>query len=732
MPFALTDEARAGCTGLAAALGVSRNAVLLAAWVLVVARRTARDRLIVGIPTVGRATSAAMRVIGGATGLGPVACEVPAEATVSDFVRRTARSLRESLRYGSVPFEDLVTALSAGGDLSRNPLAQIAFGAHSELVPESLPATGATFDIRIGHTGGTAYDAMLHVLRWDPEPGLAVEYATSVLTAADAMALAASFDRALAEMAAAPDGPLTGVSTVTPAQQRLLDDRADGPDGDFGHGLWQLIEASADRAPDAVALRDGDGRTLTYRQLLAAAAVQSAALAAAGVGEGDRVAVAVPRCAQEIVSLLAVLRLGAAYVGIGADAPPAVTAQIMDRAGVRVLLGLAGRLPDPAATRGRTVLEAVDPYDPGTGPVPPAAPADPDRVAYLAFTSGTTGVPKGAMIPCRAVVRLAHRPAFLLPGAAARFLRLAPLAFDASTLEIFAPLLAGGTLEVFTGRHVVASALARFVRDREITGLWLSAGLFRLVADFRPDAFRRVVQLITGGDVVPPAQVAEVLRACPGLRVSNGYGPTENTTFTTVHHVDDPAEVPTGALPIGRPVAGTGVRVLDPAGRPVPPGGIGELFTYGTGLALGYAGLPEETDRAFGTFGRPGGPRLYRTGDLVRWDADGSLRFLGRRDRQVKIRGFRVEPDQVAEVLRRHPGVRDAAVPVVPLGNGDHQLLAAVVPVEGSELPSDLRDFAARQLPGHALPGLWAAVPEFPVTPNGKLDVARLTAVADA
>ncbi len=733
IPFTLSDEAREGCVQLAGSLSVSRNAVLLGAWALVVARRTGRERLIMGVPAVGRHTRTAMRVVGGATGLGPVACEVPENGTVADYVRNTAQALRESLRFGRVPFEDLAAELTRGGDRARNPLAQIAFGAPDELVPTTLSAGEVDFRVQVGHTGGTAYDAMLNVLVWDDRPRLELEYATSVLTAQEAADLAASFEQALSELTAAPHGPVAAVTTVTPGQCRRLETLGRGPGADTRDGLWQLIEEVAARTPEAPAVRDGDApqKTLSYRRLVERAAEVSARLAAAGVGEGDRVGLALGRSAEEIVAIAAVLRIGAAYVGLDSDNPASATAAVLDRAQARVVLGDADRLAAlGAAGRGRTLLDVGAAGTHTAASAPPPAPADPDRIAYLAFTSGTTGAPKGAMIRCRGVIRLTHRPHFLRPGATARFLRLAPLAFDASTLEVFAPLLAGGTVEVFTGRHVTASALGRFLRQREVTGLWLTAGVFRLVADFRPDAFRSVLQLLTGGDVVPPAQVARVLRSCPGLRVSNGYGPTENTTFTAVHHVEDPAAAAASALPIGRPIQGTGVVVLDRARRLVPPGGVGELYTYGEGLAAGYAAAAQETERAFGTFGgAAGGRRLYRTGDLVRWDGEGNLRFLGRRDRQIKVRGFRVEPEQVTAVLRKHPEVRDAAVLVVPLGDGDHQLLAAVVGARLG-LADELRSHAADRLPGHAVPGLWAEVDTFPVTANGKLDSDRLRQLA--
>ncbi|MFI5496686.1 non-ribosomal peptide synthetase [Actinoplanes sp. NPDC051859] len=375
---------------------------------------------------------------------------------------------------------------------------------------------------------------------------------------------------------------------------------------------------------------------------------------------------------------------------------------------------------------GRTLLHIGDPWAPvRSHQAPPAAPPDPERVAYLGFTSGSTGEPKAALIPQRGVLRLARDPELLVPGATERFVRLAPLAFDASTLEIFAPLLAGGTIDVFGAGHPTPAALAAFLADRDSTGLWLTAGLFRLVADYQPEAFGGLRQVLTGGDVVPPAQVARVLTSCPGLRVTNGYGPTENTTFTTTHTVADPAAVD-DPLPIGRPVGGTGVVVLDRHGRPVPPGGVGELYTSGAGLALGYAGRPRETAAAF--IARDG-ELFYRTGDLVRWDRAGRLRFLGRSDRQVKIRGFRIELDAVARTLREHPEVRDVAVLAAP-GGADRRLLAALVADDRPGLVEQVRRFAADRLPGYAVPSLWTVVAKLPVTRNGKLDAGLLRDLA--
>ncbi len=734
--FAPSAAARRGCDALVTDAGLTRNAVLLAAWALVVGRRAAVDRLVLGLVAANRPDADALEVIGPCLAVLPLRCALNEADTVAEYLHGFATAIRTALASPSVPFEQIVAGLgAASADHGRNPLVQIAFAAHDELVPAQLSMAGAALTLHEGHCGGSVFDATLYVQSWAEGPRLALEFRTDALRSDEAAELAAEFDWTLGQLAGAQDRPLVEIRTLTEAGRRRLIELGTGPATDHRSGLWQLIEERARRCLDAIAVRDaGPEATLTYRQLLRAVEAQSAALASLGVRPGDCVGLAVSRSAAEIVAILAVIRVGACYTGIAPDLPSAVAEHYLTAAGARFVLGDHDGLAAIATTlANRKATTVGDPWRPTDQEYVEPAGADPDRVAYIAFTSGSTGVPKGTRVPHRAVLRLVDEPSFLRSGACEHFLRLAPLAFDASTLEVFAPLAAGGCVEVYGATDAVSpNAFADFVASRRLTGLWLTAGLFRLVADYRPDAFTGVRQTLTGGDVVPPEHVRKVLRACPGLRISNGYGPTENTTFSTVHHVDDPAEVD-DPLPIGRPIQGTSVAVLDATGRLTPRGGIGELYVHGAGLALGYAGLAEETDASFGHFSPELAARLYRTGDLARWDDMGRLCFVGRRDRQVKVRGVRVELDAVARAICDHPAVEDALVVATTATAGGRQILAGIVaPAAEPGITESVRAFVAQRLPSHSMPVLWAVVDSLPVTANGKVDVAVLEARAIA
>jgi amino acid adenylation domain-containing protein len=469
--------------------------------------------------------------------------------------------------------------------------------------------------------------------------------------------------------------------------------------------------------------------TLTYAELDRRSDAVAWALRDRGVGVDTPVALALPRGPDLIAALLGVLKAGGAYLPIDLSSPSARIATMI--AGARLVLvtdETAAGVPDVEGVPKVELRELTRADSSARAGALPADLAHPQSLAYLSFTSGSTGVPKGVAVPHRAVVRLVSDPTFVTLGPGQRVLQLAPVAFDASTLEIWGALLTGATLVIAPSGPLGLPEIASLLRASGVSVAWLTAGLFHQIIEVDADAVAGIDQLLAGGDVLNPESVRTALTVRGGRPLVNGYGPTENTTFTSCHVMTDPDQV-AATVPIGQPIQHTTVQILDEHLRPTPIGVAGELFTGGDGLARGYRGDAAATARAFVPDPDGNGARLYRTGDLARWRADGVLEFVGRVDDQVKVRGFRVEPGEVEAVLRAFPGVREAAV--LTRGDGaQRRLVGYVVPGDGVDpaevRPSLLREFLAYRLPEYLVPAGFAVLDRFPLNANGKLDRAAL------
>ncbi|MER7270048.1 amino acid adenylation domain-containing protein [Micromonospora carbonacea] len=728
--FHLDPATADAVTDLARRCGVTVPSVVMAGWVLAASRHAGLDDLVLGVPVAGRFEAGMAEIVGLCTRVVPVRCPSGDTLTVREHVRGVAAAVGEAAADADVPFERVVAALDVPTEPARNPLAQLGFAAHHELVPDELTGGGRRWRLHEGHCHGAVFDALLYLQSWSARPRLALEYATSALTAAEAGELVESFRAALTALAADPDAPLGEVGALSPAQRDRLRTLGGGGPHHTTDDVWHRFARHARDAGEKIALVDPQaGLTLTYRDLHDRAVAQAGLLHARGVRAGDGVLLELPRSAAEAVAVLGVLRLGAYYVAVDRDATDEWRAHLVEAVAPRARLGVAASGPHRS---GVAACPLVDLHDraPVLDAGPEAAPARPDRTAYTSFTSGSTGVPKGVVVPHRAVLRLADDPGLFVDRPGMRMLRLSPLAFDASTLELLVPLANGDTVVVFPAGEPTPDALTGFLRAEAVSHAWLTSGVFHLVADHRPDAFAGLRQLLTGGGVVSPAHVRRVLAACPGLRLTNGYGPTENTTFTTTYSVDH-AEATPDPLPIGGPVRGTDLHVVGPGGRLVPPGAVGELWAAGTGLADGYLDDPARTDASFVRSAELG-TRLYRTGDLVRWGADGQLRFLGRNDRQVKIAGHRVELVDIERRLRARPGVRDAVVFTVGDPATGVRLCAALKPDADGVDVADVRRAVEPELAPYARPQQWHTVAEFPLDRNGKVDLRALAALVAA
>ncbi|MEV5884236.1 non-ribosomal peptide synthase/polyketide synthase [Streptomyces sp. NPDC052020] len=708
---------------LARDAGLTLNTVVQGAWATLLSRHTGRAEVVFGTTVSGRPPelAGAESMTGLFIATLPTRVTVPRRGTLVDWLRRLQREQSEDRRFDHVPLTRLKTYTG---------LPERAALFDSIVVFENYPVDdglAAARGLRLSDLDGietTNYPLSL-VAYPGPELTLRLGYDPELFDAATAERLAEHLTVLLEGAAGDPHRPPARLPLLPPARRdqvvRAWNDTAtDAPVTTTA----ALFAAQARRTPDAVALEAGP-ETLTYRQLDARAAGLAGHLAALGVAPECPVGVLMDRSVPLVVVQLALSRTGGVYVPLDGRAPRERQRRMLAEAGVELLLtDAAGEGTARDLLPGGRVVRADGAF--GASPAPALPEVHPDHVQYLMFTSGSTGTPKGVAVRQRDVAALALDGAF---AGHDRVLLHSPHAFDASTYELWVPLLRGGTAVLAPPGELDAAVVRRAVSERRARHLWLTAGLFRMLAQEDPGCLRGAREVWTGGEAVPGAVVRRVLDACPGLTVVDGYGPTETTTFATrrAFRAGDPLPP---VLPIGRPLDNTRVYVLDDALQPQPPGVPGELYIAGAGLARGYAARPGATAARYlaDPFGPPGG-RMYRTGDIVRWSTDGELHFVGRTDDQIKIRGFRVEPAEIEARLTAHPAVAEAVVSLYEHA-GAKRLAAHLVPAPDAAVPSAaaLRAHLSAALPDYMLPAAFVTVPELPLTANGKVDRRRLPA----
>jgi len=498
------------------------------------------------------------------------------------------------------------------------------------------------------------------------------------------------------------------------------------PAADQRFAVHQIFERQAEANPEAIALVT-ENQTLTYRQLNERANQLAHYLRDRGVTRETLVGVCMRRSPETVIAFLAILKAGGAYVPLDPDYPrERLSFMIADtRAPVVVT--------DRSCAAAMTVIDAtIVKIDEAAAEIDtsprsnPGLATSPSDLIYVMYTSGSTGRPKGVLIEHRAVVRLVRGADYVSFDADQRFLLLAPISFDASTFEIWGPLLNGGSLAVAPPPTPSLDQIGDLICRMGVTTLWLTAGLFNLMVDQNLEGLRSLKQLIAGGDALSVAHCRRVLEKLPGCTLVNGYGPTETTTFAicmTIKH----ERLQGPSVPIGIPINQTQIYLLDRDLNPVAEGESGEIGIGGLGVARGYLNQPELTAEKFvaPAWGAANETRIYRTGDLGRRGVDGVIEYLGRLDEQVKISGYRIEPNEIACVLREHPQVRDAAVIAQKHEGGSATLTAYVVssPLVGRD---ELKAFLASKLPPFMVPAHFIALDSIPLTNNGKVDRAAL------
>ncbi|MFK0286703.1 non-ribosomal peptide synthase/polyketide synthase [Streptomyces sp. NPDC090499] len=706
--------------GLARAHGVSMFMVAQAAVAALLHRLGAGDDIPLGAPVSGRSDEALEDLVGFFVNSLVLRTDLSGDPTFAELLARVRETDLAAYEHQDLPFERLVEALNPERSLARHPLFQVMVvhlagpGGAPELPGltarrETVGQDSAKFDL--------SFDFVEQGERVDGW----IEYSADLFDERTAELLARRLESLLAQVAADP-GRRVGTLDVLRDDERALvltgwnDTARPVPD----LTLPELFRAQAARTPAATAVVL-EGTPLTYAELDQRVERLAHTLAAHGARAETTVAVALPRSAALVVTLLAVHRAGAAYLPLDPGYPAERLAYTLTDARPSCLVTAADvAIADTGVPR-VTVTADGTPEQPADAPLPTSY--DPRHPAYVIYTSGSTGRPKGVAVPHAGIVnRLLWMQDTYRLDAADRVLQKTPAGFDVSVWEFFWPLITGATLVVARPEgHQDPAYLADLIRRERVTTAHFVPSMLRAFLDEPTAADRTCLrQVMCSGEALPAPLAGRFRDLLPDTRLHNLYGPTEASVDVTA------TETVPGAtsVPIGRPVWNTRTYVLDAGLRPVPPGVAGELYLAGVQLARGYLGRPGLTAERFvaDAYG-PAGSRMYRTGDLARWTADGELEYLGRTDDQVKLRGFRIEPGEIEAVLAAHPAVAHATVVM-----RDERLVAYVVPTGPGADSAALRAHTARTLPAHMVPAAVLTLDTLPLTPNGKLDRRALPA----
>ncbi|MBB1244537.1 amino acid adenylation domain-containing protein, partial [Streptomyces durbertensis] len=718
----LTDEQLAPVFAFAEQERLSDFMTWLTAYVVGLAAVTGDRDLVVAVPLSAR-EPAQRDEVGMFVDVLPLRFTLQPGATTRTLARQVRRVVTQALAHRRIPFQTLVEELWPGGERARAPIAQTSL-TYLDTSWCGLRLGGHWAEREQLSTGTAKYEVLWQVTRRSRGTVCELEYSADLFTAGRATAVHERLLAAVRDAFATPDGKLPGaVTDVTSTDVTAADPTAAG-----FTGVHDRVRRHAEERPGATAVQHG-ADTISYGELDRRARAAAAALRRAGLVRGGVVAVPMERGVAAVTACLGVLYAGGAYLPVDTAQPAGRTREIVAAAAATAAVvadeSTAGALADVVPVHRLDELLATDPdlYEPV-----PLTGAD---VAYVMCTSGSTGRPKAVVVPHRAVNRLVPDAEFVTFGPGDRVAHVSNPAFDAATFEVWGALAGGGVLVVADREVLLSPARMRaFLAEQRITVMFLTVTLFNQLVDFAPDAFRHLRVLLFGGEKQDVRRLERLFAGQPPARVVNGYGPTENTTFSTTHAVT-PRDVAAGVIPLGRPLPRSTAYALDESGYPVPPGGTGELYVGGDGLAHGYLGAPELTAAAFvpDPFATEPGQRLYRTGDQVRVGPDGGFEYVGRFDDQVKVRGHRVELAEVERAVRGQAGVADAVVLSRRTPDGAEILAfvssgprpAGTAPLDAASLGTALR----AQLPLYMLPTV-VVVDRVPVTPNGKADRAAL------
>jgi amino acid adenylation domain-containing protein/non-ribosomal peptide synthase protein (TIGR01720 family) len=710
LSLALTDALKL----LSRRSGSTLFMTLLAAFYTLLHRYTGSSDIVIGSPIANRNRSELEALIGFFVNTLALRVDLSGNPTFEELLQRVRQVTLDAYTYQDLPFERILDELSIERSLSYSPLFQVMFVLQNTPM-EKIEVSGLTWTPIELDNNTAKFDLTLTIEETEQGIDGVFEYNTDLFEAATIHRMAGCFRTLLAAVVEMPEKSVSELPLLSKAEQKQLLVNWNDTQTDYPKDLCihQLFEIQAAKTPDAVAVVYEE-QLLTYLELNDRSHQLAYILQHQGVITETLVGLCVDRSLDMIVAMLAILKVGGAYVPIEPTYPQERIAFLLEDTRLNLILTQNQYISQFSNVK-CICLENIELEN----DVLISSTPQPDNLAYVMYTSGSTGIPKGVCIPHRGVVRLVKENDYIHFGTDEVFLQAAPTSFDAATFEIWGALLNGGKLVLLPNNQPSLAELGEAILQHQITTLWLTAGLFQLMIDEQLESLASVRQLLAGGDVLSGIHVQKFLKRYSNSKLINGYGPTEGTTFTCT----EDAKLNIDSLPIGRPISNTQVYILDSYLHPVPIGVPGELYIGGDGLARSYLNRPDLTAQKFIPHPFAKSQRLYQTGDLARYLSNGDIEYLGRFDRQVKIRGFRIELGEIEVVLSQHSGVKETVVIAQP---DTKRLVAYFVPHQEILTPLDLRGFLAERLPDYMIPAFFVLLDSLPLTANGKIDLAAL------
>ncbi|MFD2785405.1 amino acid adenylation domain-containing protein, partial [Hymenobacter rubripertinctus] len=716
--FSLSQAVSQSVKSLCEELRITENTFVQTVWALLLSRYNQTDDVVFGAVVSGRPAEieGIEETIGLFINTIPVRVQAPAAVPVRELLQGVQQRAIEGTDHHYTQLADIQVNSDSGRALFDHIVVFENYPV-AEMVQSSLDSTSSDVSLLVSDSfEQNNYDFTLIII-----PGEATrfqfKYNGLVYDAALMSRLQGHFTRIIEQVAANPDLTVEALDYLSSAEKEQLVESFNATATAYpaDKTILELFDEQVAQHAGQLALVYLESE-FTYQQLDARANQLAWYLRTKyAIMPNELVAVRLERSADWLISILGVLKAGGAYLPLDSDYPEERIAYMLADSKCRVIIDAAEleafhkQADSCSQERLPMVNQARD-------------------LAYVMYTSGSTGRPKGVMIEHRSVVRLVRNTSYVPMQAGDRLLQTGSLSFDATTFELWGMLLNGGTIYLVPQQQLLNIALLKqYLIDKQITTAWFTSFWFNQLVDLDQDTFSHLKYMLVGGDKLSPRHIKAVKNAYPALQIINGYGPTENTTFSLCHPI---GEVTDRAIPIGKPIANSTAYVLDARQQLVGVGIVGEICLGGAGLARGYLHQPALTAEKFIAHPFAAGERLYRTGDLGRWLADGTLEFVGRVDAQIKIRGYRVELGEIEAVLHTQPDVATAVVVVKTDAVGDSVLVAYVVGKQALPV-AQLRAYMSERLPAYMVPAYFVELEALPLNANGKLDRKKLPGVEE-